>query len=106
MGTTWKCIAAFREYWSGPLRLMLGGEMDGAMYIRIGRQKEKPGGSIYPYRACMIQSFFRYSELVVDERVDEDGYRYDQCPGGGYFLRRPADDHQGTEERKSPAYYR
>lgn len=54
----------------------------------------------------MIQSFFRYSELVVDECIDEDGYRYNQHSGDGYLLRRASDDHQGAEECKSPAYYR
>lgn len=54
----------------------------------------------------MIQSFFRYLELVVDECVDKDGYRYEQHAGDGYLLRRTSDDHQCAEEGESPAYYR
>lgn len=39
---------------AGRFRLMLGGEMDGAMCIAYGDEKKKLGGSIYPYRACMF----------------------------------------------------
>lgn len=59
-------IVAFRWYWSGPLSLDAGRREGRGDVDRIGRRKEKLGGGIYPYRACMIKSFFWYSELVVD----------------------------------------
>ena len=99
-------IVAFRGYWSGPLSLdALRRDGRGDVH-RIGRRKEKARREHISLPSLYGLIAFWYSELVVDESVDENGYRYEQHAGDGYLLRRSADDHQGTEECKSSAYYR